>query len=109
MWLMVVNQTIITAPPNIEEARYRLTLPSKIRFHPMHARHLIFTVVVCCGLASRSLLADEIQFERDVLPVLQAHCIRCHGPEVQEAKIRLDNLSTNLSEDRAATETWHEC
>jgi hypothetical protein len=74
----------------------------------MHARHLLFTVVICCSLASRFLSADEIQFERDVLPVLQAHCIRCHGPEVQEAKIRLDNLSTNLSEDRAATETWHE-
>lgn len=51
---------------------------------------------------------DEIQFERDVLPILQMHCIRCHGPDVQEANLRLDNLSVDLSENRAATETWHE-
>ncbi|MDP1559767.1 MAG: DUF1592 domain-containing protein [Pirellulaceae bacterium] len=51
---------------------------------------------------------DDIQFERDVLPILQTHCIRCHGPDVQEANLRLDNLSIHLNEDRAATESWHE-
>jgi len=74
----------------------------------MHVRHFFFSVAVYCSLVSSDLPADEIQFERDVVPVLQAHCIRCHGPEVQEAKVRLDNLATNLSEDRAAVETWHE-
>lgn len=71
-------------------------------------QQLVFSFVFCCGLASQFLRADEIRFERDVLPVLQTHCIRCHGPEVQEANVRLDNPSINLNEDRAATETWHE-
>ena len=73
----------------------------------MPAQHLIFSVL-CCGLASRIISAGEIQFERDILPILQTHCIRCHGPEVQEANVRLDDLSINLIEDRAVTESWHE-
>lgn len=73
----------------------------------MPAQHLIF-FVLCCGLASRIISAGEIQFEHDILPILQTHCIRCHGPEVQEANLRLDNLSINLIEDRAVTESWHE-
>lgn len=71
-------------------------------------QQLVVSIVFCCGLASQFLRADEIQFERDILPVLQTHCIRCHGPEIQGANVRLDNLSINLNEDRAATETWHE-
>jgi hypothetical protein len=71
-------------------------------------QQILFSAVFCCGLASQFLHADEVQFQRDVLPVLQTHCLRCHGPDVQEANVRLDNLSINLSEDRAATETWHE-
>ena len=73
----------------------------------MPAQHLIF-FVLCCGLSSRIISAGEIQFERDILPILQTHCIRCHGPEVQEANVRLDDLSINLIEDRAVTESWHE-
>jgi hypothetical protein len=82
---------------------------------PAHAIYLWFTVAWGAGCLSSvgALLHahgvhDEIQFERDVLPILQAHCVRCHGPDVQEANLRLDNLSIHLSEDRAATETWHE-
>jgi hypothetical protein len=59
-------------------------------------------------LTSQGAMADEIQFQRDVFPILQSHCVRCHGPELQEANVRLDNLSIDLGEDRAATEYWHE-
>ncbi|MFP6762682.1 MAG: DUF1592 domain-containing protein [Planctomycetaceae bacterium] len=47
-------------------------------------------------------------FQREVLPVLQSHCVRCHGPEKQEARLRLDNLSTDLLANRAAAESWSE-
>lgn len=47
-------------------------------------------------------------FKKDVLPVLKNRCVRCHGPDTQESGIRLDTLSTDLLNDRAATETWHE-
>ena len=47
-------------------------------------------------------------FTKDVLPILQTRCVRCHGPEKQEARIRLDNLSTDLINNRPAAENWHE-
>jgi hypothetical protein len=83
----------------------------------MPDRQFLTSVVVCWGLvfcrglvflASTGAVADEAEFEKDVLPILQSHCIRCHGAERQEGSVRLDTLSVNLIEDRAATENWHE-
>lgn len=51
---------------------------------------------------------DLPDFRKEVLPILRSHCVRCHGPKKQEARIRLDNLSTDLVNNRAATENWHE-
>ena len=47
-------------------------------------------------------------FKQEVLPILKSHCVRCHGPDKQESRIRLDNLSTDLVQDRAAAEYWNE-
>lgn len=47
-------------------------------------------------------------FTKDVLPILQLRCVRCHGPKKQESRIRLDTLSTDLVKDRAAAEHWYE-
>ncbi len=47
-------------------------------------------------------------FEKEVLPILQSHCVRCHGPQKQESRIRLDTLSTDLINNRAAAENWNE-
>lgn len=77
----------------------------------MPSRYFFFCACICSVqgfLFSQCTSADEILFERDVFPILQSHCIRCHGPETQEASVRLDNLSIRLSEDRAATEYWHQ-
>ena len=32
---------------------------------------------------------DAADFERDVLPIFQEHCVACHGPEEQESFLRL--------------------
>ncbi len=60
----------------------------------------LFGLLACAVfvLGTRSLaapsLADEPDteffFERRVRPVLAAYCVRCHGPEVQKANVRLD-------------------
>lgn len=34
--------------------------------------------------------AAPVDFARDVMPIFQAHCLRCHGPEQQESNYRLD-------------------
>jgi len=69
---------------------------------------VVLSLVCAAQCPSRSLGQSDIDFNRDVLPILQSHCIRCHGPEVQEANMRLDNLPINLNDNRAATESWHE-
>lgn len=35
-------------------------------------------------------------FRKDVLPVLKANCVQCHGADAQEGNIRLDTLDPNL-------------
>jgi len=46
--------------------------------------------------------------EPDIAPIVKEHCVKCHGPEKQEAQIRLDTLSTDMIGDRAAAETWQD-
>ena len=52
---------------------------------------LIFSVVI--GLLFPALArAQEIQFNRDVRPILSDHCYHCHGPDEKDrkGKLRLD-------------------
>ncbi len=45
-------------------------------------------------LSVESLSADDsARFVEDVLPVLQAKCVSCHGPQKQEGGLRLDSLA----------------
>ncbi len=41
-------------------------------------------------LLGAPLFAEEIDFVRDIKPLLAAHCTKCHGPEKQENGLRLD-------------------
>ncbi len=45
-------------------------------------------------------------FETDVLPYFQTHCLRCHGEKKQESDFRIDNLSRNVG--RENTPQWAE-
>ena len=76
---------------------------------PFVAFSLFISVFSSLGISLVS--AEEkpsLDFKTDVLPILKSHCVHCHGPDVQESRIRLDNLSTDLVNDRAAAERWHE-
>src|SRR3954470_20439597 len=37
-----------------------------------------------------------IQFERDVKPIFENACLRCHGPEKPKSRFRLDNRESAL-------------
>ena len=50
--------------------------------------------------------AEPGTLEEEVRPLLTKHCLACHGPEVQQSGIRLDNLSEDLVEHRGDAETW---
>ncbi len=53
-------------------------------------RKLIFASVLLIVPASNAFAAEPVDFVRQVKPILQAHCISCHGPEEIEAGLRLD-------------------
>ena len=35
-------------------------------------------------------------FEKEIRPLLEAHCLRCHGPEKQRSGYRLDDRAAAL-------------
>ncbi|MFT7542330.1 MAG: hypothetical protein ACI9K5_003309, partial [Gammaproteobacteria bacterium] len=43
-----------------------------------------------------SPLTDDLDFERDVRPLLAARCFPCHGPEKQKSSLRLDRRAAAL-------------
>ena len=54
-------------------------------------------VTLTVVLAAHTSSADEsVDFDRDVLPILNEHCIDCHGPELSESQLRLDSIQAAL-------------
>lgn len=65
-------------------------------------RHLLaLSFLLTCGLA----FGDDAGFKAKVRPLIEAHCIDCHGPDVQKGNLRLDNLSADVRDARTA-ERW---
>ena len=52
---------------------------------------------VCIAVIVMAREARAVDFTQDIEPILQAHCIDCHGPDEQESQFRLDRLATMLS------------
>ena len=40
--------------------------------------------------------ADEVRYERDIAPILEEHCLHCHGEDEQESGLRLDRRAAML-------------
>ncbi len=40
--------------------------------------------------------APKVDFARDIEPIFQAHCVKCHGPKKQEGGLRLDHKASAL-------------
>jgi hypothetical protein len=75
--------------------------------------HVFLTGLLLVGLSSQLCAAGDhdeasrTQFEKQVKPVLKQLCIRCHGPEKQEAQLRIDTLSIDLVSSDAG-DHWEE-
>ncbi|MFI5384714.1 MAG: DUF1553 domain-containing protein [Fimbriimonadales bacterium] len=63
----------------------------------------ILIFVLCAGLLGYAVIADQsthpafpdINFDRDVMPILSQHCFKCHGPDAARAAggLRLDSFA----------------
>src|SRR5437879_8249233 len=52
--------------------------------------HMVVAVVFFWGAASASA-QDDVEFQRDIRPILSNKCFKCHGPALQESGLRLDD------------------
>lgn len=58
-------------------------------------RNLLFAVAATIGLYAFRAPAVAVEpvppdFQREIQPLLAAHCVKCHGPEKQKGGLRLD-------------------
>ena len=61
-------------------------------------------LVVCPALFAADIQTNQlpaaanvkISFDRDVRPILETSCLRCHGPEKPKSRFRLDNRDSAL-------------
>ena len=54
---------------------------------------LLFVLVI---FTARTLPAQQVDFSKEVLPVLKANCFKCHGEKKAKAKLRLHTLADAL-------------
>src|SRR5436309_13043543 len=58
-------------------------------FDAMRKPILILTVVACAvGLRAAE---NKVDFAKDIQPIFSQNCFKCHGPEKQKGKLRLDS------------------
>ncbi|MBM4070299.1 MAG: DUF1553 domain-containing protein [Planctomycetes bacterium] len=64
-----------------------------------------FVIVACALLATGSIRAQEIEFNRDIRPILSENCFQCHGPDSGQRKagLRLDQRDSALADSGAGT------
>ncbi len=67
----------------------------------------VITAILVLQLGAGTARAAEQGHSVDeVRPLLKDYCQSCHGPDVQLANLRVDNLSANVAENRRTTEIW---
>jgi mono/diheme cytochrome c family protein len=69
---------------------------------------VLITVLKAAAVAAEpGSLPDAAEFGQLVQPFLKDHCVKCHGPDKQKGKLRLDTLAADFS-DPLVAEKWKE-
>src|SRR5438876_3968809 len=61
-----------------------------------HLLLLIAAVVLAFAPGPPVMAADTVDFNRQIKPILEVNCVRCHGPEKPKGRLRLDTLAGAL-------------
>src|SRR5436189_2558507 len=57
---------------------------------------IAIAVALVCSSNGRGRAADKVDFAKQIQPILQNNCVKCHGPEKQKGKLRLDSKEAAL-------------
>ena len=78
--------------------RHWLAIPQPVGTSRMGVSQFVRYSVAVLGTALLSTLgrAGEVDYQREVVPLLQQYCIDCHGGDVAESNLRLDSLRAAL-------------
>jgi Protein of unknown function (DUF1592)/Protein of unknown function (DUF1588)/Protein of unknown function (DUF1587)/Protein of unknown function (DUF1585)/Protein of unknown function (DUF1595)/Planctomycete cytochrome C len=68
---------------------------------------LILVAVTVASPSDGGSTVDAREFEAHIRPLLASHCVDCHSGEMPKGKLRLDQLSSDLT-DAATREHWAE-
>lgn len=78
-------------------------IPSEIERKLMHTKMIVGLLAVGFGVAAHAADPDVsklpapaaktgVTFDADIKPIFEKSCFKCHGPEKQKAKLRVDSL-----------------
>jgi hypothetical protein len=54
-------------------------------------RIILTSLASVLAVTTSALAQDKVDFQKEILPILRDSCVKCHGPEKQKAKLRLDS------------------
>src|SRR4051812_14416474 len=63
---------------------------------------MILSLALPCPAQPRPGEPDLKRFRNDILPLLQKHCIQCHGPEKARGDVTLHDLDPSLKATKDA-------
>src|SRR5436190_9283801 len=52
---------------------------------------MALAVALVCSANGQARAEDKVDFAKQIQPILRQNCVKCHGPEKQKGKLRLDS------------------
>lgn len=54
-------------------------------------RPSLFPALIAAACFASTLTGESYDYDADIAPILEQYCVKCHGPEKQKSKFRLDS------------------